>query len=303
MAIATRPKRTTSHKKRAGKHHKHNKPYLKAYWPYIPMLLIVGVGIMVNSVWSAGNVLGDKSNLSSSYLLEETNQDRNAEHQSPLSLSPQLTAAAQAKANDMAKRNYWSHNSPDGQTPWSFITTSGYQYQTAGENLAYGFSDASSVIAGWMNSPEHRSNILNPSYKHVGFGIASSPNYQSSGPQTIIVAEYGQPVEAVANITFTVPQTKQNTPAAVKGDKTEISARPVSRIAVLTGGNAKWSALLVSALAGAAFAIFLVRHGRRLHKLVIKGEVFIMQHPLLDIAIVLIFTTGFVLTRTTGIIR
>ena len=267
------------------------------------MLLIIGAGILVNNLWAASNVLGAARNLNSSYLLNETNQDRAIEQKTPLSLSPQLTAAAQAKANDMVKNDYWSHTSKEGKTPWSFIAGSGYQYQSAGENLAYGFNDAAGVIAGWMNSPEHRANLLNAGYQDVGFGVASASNYQGKGPQTIVVAEYGQPVEAVANITFTVPETSQNTPANVKGDKTELTARPISRIAVLTGGNAQWSALLISAIAGAALAIFLIRHGRRLHRLIVQGEVFITHHPLLDIAIVFVFTAGFVLTRTTGIIR
>lgn len=303
MAIATRPKRTTSHKKRAGKHHKHSKPYLKAYWPYIPMLLVIGAGIMVNSILSQGAVLGVSSNLASSYLIGETNKNRSEAHQSPLTINPQLNAAAQAKADDMAKHNYWSHTSPEGKTPWSFISASGYQYKVAGENLAYGFSDASAVVSGWMNSPEHRDNILNSGYQDVGFGIATAPNFQGKGPQTIVVAEYGAQTDAVANITFSVPETAQNSPANVKGDSTEVGAQPVSRIQTLTGGNASWSTLAVAALAGAAFALFIVRHSLRLHRMLSRGEAFVVHHPKLDLVIVIIFTAGFVLTRTSGIIR
>lgn len=265
------------------------------------MLLIVGIGFVVNSLWANGNVLGDKSNLTSAYLLEQTNQSRAQEKQSPLALDNQLSAAAQAKAEDMAKKNYWAHNSPDGKTPWTFIGGSGYQYQSAGENLAYGFSNASGVIGGWMNSAEHRANILSNSYKHVGFGVATSPDFQGKGPQTIVVAEYAEPVDAVANISFTVPEATQD-PASVKGDATELNAQSVSRIEAITGGQAAWSALLISALAGAALALFLVRHGRRLHRMIAQGERFVTHHPLLDIAAVFVFTAGFILTRTTGII-
>lgn len=301
MAIANKPKRNVHHKRRAGQHHKHSKPYLKTYWPYIPMLLIVGAGFIINSLWSNGNVLGETNNLTSAYLLQETNHDRVKQQQEPLTIDPQLSAAAQAKADDMAKNNYWSHNSPSGKTPWSFIGESGYQYQSAGENLAYGFKNASGVVAGWMNSAEHRANILNSSYKHVGFGIANSPNFQGKGPQTIIVAEYAEPVEAVANITFSVPDTEQNSPASVKGDVTELETQPVSRIQELTGGPT-WSALLLSALAGGALALFLVRHGRRIHRMIVQGERFVAHHPLLDIAAVFVFTAGYILTRTTGVI-
>ena len=303
MAIATRPKRTTSHKKRAGKHHKHSKPYLKAYWPYIPMVLIVGIGLFVNSIWSQSAVLGASSNLTSSYLVGETNKNRADAHQASLSLDPQLSSAAQAKAEDMAKNNYWSHTSPSGKSPWSFISASGYQYKIAGENLAYGFNDAGAVVAGWMNSPEHKANILNSEYTDVGFGVATAPDFQGKGPQTIVVAEYGAQTDAVANITFSVPVTDQNTPSNVKGDSTELNAQPMSRVAVITGGKAAWSALLISAIAGAAFMLFILRHGRHLHRMIVRGESFISHHPLLDIAVVFIFTAGFVLTRTVGIIR
>lgn len=52
MALATRPKPTVHHKKRQAQHHRHSKHYLKAYWPYIPVLMIVGTGAIVNKLWS-----------------------------------------------------------------------------------------------------------------------------------------------------------------------------------------------------------------------------------------------------------
>jgi hypothetical protein len=302
MAIATKPKkRAPSHaKKRQAKHHNKSKHYLKAYWPYIPMLIIVGAGLLFNSLWAQGNVLGIKTNYSPEALLAKTNEARSAQQKSSLMLNTQLAAAAQAKANDMVAHNYWAHNSPQGKTPWSFITASGYQYQAAGENLAYGFADANDTIIGWMNSTEHRANILNDAYTNVGFGVAQAPDYQGNGPQTIIVAEYGTPVPAVANITFTVPE-----PAHVAGvhRTAELAARPVSRIQLITNGKAAWSALLLSSIAGAALMLFVVRHGLRLKRAVLKGEHYIAAHPLLDIAVVIIITVGFVLTQSSGIIR
>lgn len=268
------------------------------------MLMIVGAGLLVNSVWSANGVLGVKSDFSHQTLLSETNARRSGEKQVSLILDPQLSAAAQAKAEDMARHNYWAHNSPDGRTPWTFITASGYQYQTAGENLAYGFSGASDTITGWMNSPEHRANILNTAYRNVGFGVARSLNYQGQGPETIVVAEYGQPVDAAATVTFNVPDPS-TTASNVQGitGNTELSARPVSRIQLVTNGQASWSLAAVSALAGAALALFIARHSLRLHRALVRGEAFITHHPLLDIAIVFIFTTGFVLSRASGVIR
>ncbi|HUY85463.1 MAG TPA: CAP domain-containing protein [Candidatus Dormibacteraeota bacterium] len=256
------------------------------------MLMIVGLGLVVNSVWSSSGILGVKSDFSNAALLSATNDNRTRDHEPALAINAQLTAAAQTKANDMVSRNYWSHDTPDGKTPWNFITAAGYQYQSAGENLAYGFDNASGAVAGWMNSPKHRANILDTNYRNVGFGVASSPNYQGRGPETVIVAEYGQPVGTPASV---APNAQS---AVVEG----ASAQPVSRIQLLTGGQAAWSALAVSALAGAAFALFIVRNGLRLRRLVLEGESFVAHHPLLDIAIVFVFTAGFVMTRVGGII-
>jgi hypothetical protein len=58
MALATRPKPTVSHKKRRAQHHRHNKTYIKAYWPYLPMLAIVGAGVLANRFWPAGSFAG-----------------------------------------------------------------------------------------------------------------------------------------------------------------------------------------------------------------------------------------------------
>lgn len=289
MALATRPKPNTHARKRQAQHHRQDKHYLKSYWPYLPMLLIVGLGLVVNSAWSKSSVLGATSDFSSNALLTDTNTERIKNNETALALNPRLAAAAQAKAEDMVTTNYWAHNSPSGKTPWAFITASGYQYQTAGENLAYGFTDANDSITGWMNSPEHRANILG-SYQDVGFGVASSPNYQGQGPETVVVAEYAQPVSsAVLGTNVTSP--------------TNIAAQPVSRIQLLAGNQSAWALLAVVTVTAAAMALFLLRHGYRLHRLLSNGEAFIVHHPYIDIAIVFIITAGVVLTRTSGIIR
>jgi hypothetical protein len=299
MALATRPKPKVHHKKRQAGHHRQSKPYLKAYWPYLPMLLVVGLGIAVNSLWSNTHVLGSQADFSGSALLSDTNQKRSASDESVLSLNTALSAAAQAKANDMAIHDYWSHTSPDGQTPWSFITSSGYNYQQAGENLAYGFASANDVISGWMNSQEHRANILNDAYSEVGFGVAVSQNYQGHGPQTIVVAEYAEPAEAAAHITFQV----DNQPVQAVKSAQEIAAQPVSRVQVLTNGQAVWSLAAVSAITGVAATLFILRHGFRLKRWLNQGEAFVVQHPYVDVAIVFVVTVGYLLTRTSGIIK
>ena len=306
MALATRRKPAAHHKKRVAQHHRHSKHYLKAYWPYLPMLMVVVVGLAVNSLWTTrASVLGATSDFSSQSLLSTTNAQRLADSEAALTLDQQLTIAAETKAADMAKHNYWSHNSPDGKTPWSFIGASGYSYEEAGENLAYGFNDAASTITGWMNSPEHRANILNNAYTQVGFGIATSPNYQGHGPSTIVVAMYGRPSAAVSTIHFTVPEPSGTVSSKTLGvtDHAQPATRLVSRVQLLTGGQAPWSMFAVSLLASTALIVFLMRHGLRLKRLMVKGETYVLHHPLVDLLIIVVITVGYILTRTSGFIR
>lgn len=207
MTLTKNPPRrpSTAHKKRVGQHRAHTKHYSKAYWPYLPIVAVFLIGILANT-WLGRmhhDVLGYATEMSIQSLLDGTNAQRSANGESALTLNSQLDQAAQAKANDMAARDYWSHNTPDGQTPWTFVAAAGYNYQAVGENLAYGFATSSDTITGWMNSPGHRANILNATYVDVGFGIINIPNYQNSGPQTLVVAFYAAPQQTVAAATPT----------------------------------------------------------------------------------------------------
>lgn len=159
-------------------------------------------------------VLSYATSISISDLLAQTNAQRVGNAAGALSLNSQLDTAAQTKANDMVNRNYWSHVTPDGVQPWVFITNTGYQYSSAGENLAYGFSTSADTITGWMNSPPHRENLLNPAFTEVGFGFANSANYVNDGQQTVVVAMYATPQgQAVAAAPVaTAPPTPAPTP-------------------------------------------------------------------------------------------
>lgn len=231
MTLVAPAKRPAHHKKLSGQHHRQSKAYHKAYWPYLPMIGILVAGFLLNnSSFLPGHraVLGYATDMSISGLLSGTNTQRINNGESALALNGQLDNAAQAKANDMAARNYWSHNTPDGQTPWTFFTAAGYNFQLAGENLAYGFTTSSDTITGWMNSPEHRANILNGGYVDVGFGIANIPNYQGSGPETLVVAEYGTPaapaVQAATPTPAAVAKTTTTVQSSVSGSAANDSA-------------------------------------------------------------------------------
>lgn len=131
-------------------------------------------------------------------LLALTNADRMALGLSPLGASRALSLAAQMKADDMADRGYFAHETPDGLSPWYWMTKAGYSYRAAGENLAVYFTDTRSVEKAWMASPEHRANLLDRQYADVGYGITHGTYH---GYDAIFVVQmFGKPAtSAVAH--------------------------------------------------------------------------------------------------------
>lgn len=198
------------------------KSFEKTFWPYLPIViasvLLLGFGQNVNLSAAIkhphGRVLAYASSMSVGALLADTNAQRSSNGVSSLTLNDKLDAAAQAKANDMASRNYWSHNTPEGNPPWVFVSNQGYSYQKLGENLAAGFSDEQSTISGWMASPPHRENLLDPSFTEVGFGYANNPDYTSAGggPMTIVVSFYGKPQVLASSVNQIGPPVSSVTP-------------------------------------------------------------------------------------------
>lgn len=109
-----------------------------------------------------------------------------------LKMNGLLASAAQAKANDMLAKQYFAHNTPDGKVPWDFIKATGYNYVTAGENLAIDFTEAESIQTAWMNSPGHRANIMNKAFQEIGIGI--SKGMFNGHETTIVVQMFGTPI-------------------------------------------------------------------------------------------------------------
>jgi hypothetical protein len=112
------------------------------------------------------------SAISIANIISLTNQSRLSVQLPDLTENSLLNEAAQTKANDMLAKGYFSHDTPEGKTPWDFISASGYNYITAGENLAVNFTEAENVEDAWMNSPGHRANIVNKNYHDIGIGIS-----------------------------------------------------------------------------------------------------------------------------------
>lgn len=120
-----------------------------------------------------------------------TNVERIENSLPELRVNEILNEAARMKAEDMAKKSYFAHTSPEGVTPWYWLEKAGYSYVYAGENLAINFIDSEDVTEAWMNSPTHRANIIHGAYTEVGTGVAVG-TYE--GYETVFVAQvYGRP--------------------------------------------------------------------------------------------------------------
>ncbi|MFG2617229.1 CAP domain-containing protein [Streptomyces sp. NPDC048507] len=110
-------------------------------------------------------------------VLALVNKERAAVGCPVLTVNAKLTKAAQDHSADMAAHSNMSHTGSDGSDPGARITRAGYEWRTYGENVAYGYASAAQVMEGWMNSPGHKRNILDCSYKEIGIGLAQPGQY------------------------------------------------------------------------------------------------------------------------------
>ncbi|MER6853213.1 MULTISPECIES: CAP domain-containing protein [Streptomyces] len=129
-----------------------------------------GSGSGSGSGSAAGSGSGGASG-AEAQVLALVNKERASAGCSPVAANDRLTRAADDYSDVMAASGVMSHTGPDGSTMTSRVEAAGYEWSTLGENIARGQSDAASVMESWMNSPGHRANILNCSFKELGVGV------------------------------------------------------------------------------------------------------------------------------------
>jgi uncharacterized protein YkwD len=117
----------------------------------------------------------------------------------PLRLNRRLSKAARRHARDMVVRKYFSHDSLGGGSFVDRIRRAGYLHGarrwSVGENLAWGTHGRSSpraITRMWMASPGHRANVLSPSFREIGIGVAySAPVSRGGGPAATYATDFG----------------------------------------------------------------------------------------------------------------
>lgn len=108
-------------------------------------------------------------------VLKHVNLQRSMNGERPLTLDRRLSEAAQKHAEDMARRDYFEHRSPDGRALQDRIASAGYPWRAIAENLAAGRASPELTVESWMTSPGHRDNMLNREYQELGVGYARPP--------------------------------------------------------------------------------------------------------------------------------
>jgi uncharacterized protein YkwD len=109
-------------------------------------------------------------------MLEMINKERQKAGLKPLLHDPELTPVARAHSNDMLRRGYFAHETPEGKTPFDRMKAANVHFMNAGENLALA-QTLTIAHNGLMNSPGHRANILNERFGRVGIGILDAGFY------------------------------------------------------------------------------------------------------------------------------
>ena len=85
----------------------------------------------------------------------------------PLKWDASLYSAASSHSSDMARRGYFAHRSPDGRDVSQRASASGYGWRSVGENIAGGDATVAAVMQGWLASPDHCANIMEPRFADI----------------------------------------------------------------------------------------------------------------------------------------
>ena len=129
--------------------------------------------------------------------LELHNETREQHSLDPLCVDPELTRAARSHSKDMIEKRYFSHTSLSGETLGARLERSGYEYRTAGENIAWGtgpLATPEDTMDRWMGSPGHRRNVLDGGFREVGVGAATGEYERGGGhAATMYTVDFGTP--------------------------------------------------------------------------------------------------------------
>lgn len=186
-------------------HPKHTLWYTALFLALKVFLIVVALFIPAEA-FVTPNVLAEQQ----TKLIALTNQVRVQKGLSPLEVDPRLMRSATVRAEDMLAKQYFSHASPDGHRLSYFLNRAGYPYRTAGENLAMGFSDADGAMNGWLKSPTHYANLVDPDFEEMGIAVEGGVYHDQ--PTVFVAQHFGTPYASESTSPVPVPEPKNPHP-------------------------------------------------------------------------------------------
>jgi uncharacterized protein YkwD len=169
-----------------------------------PAAAVLAVVVFVPLLASGGAVAGASSRLTLTTLelstIDSINALRVSNGVEPLSISPALFGSATLHCEQMVEGGYFAHTNPDGSgfgsRLASFYPQGSHRFYSVAENLLWTRRPISgqAMVAKWMTSPEHRTNLLNPAWRQIAvaaLSVPSAPGVFDDEPVTVVTVDFG----------------------------------------------------------------------------------------------------------------
>jgi hypothetical protein len=186
----------------------------------IAVILILFKALIVSYLFFIYPNVARMSEIISQEIYNLVNNERTGNNLNALIFNDKLNIAAQAKANDMVKNNYFAHKSPDGKMPWDWIDRNEYAYLYAGENLAMNFTSAFSAHQALIMSESHKKNILNSRYSDIGIAMAKGV---INGRETNVLVELFGSAKSAVKPALAKETIKENQNIKIDANKQGVS--------------------------------------------------------------------------------
>ncbi|MBQ7031419.1 MAG: CAP domain-containing protein [Bacilli bacterium] len=131
-----------------------------------------------NDLKSEASTIASKNKSIYQEVLNHVNNYRSEVGENNLTLDNNLSIAATIRALEMAYTDKFSHTRPDGSNCFTVLDDLGIMVFTSGENIAYGYNNASSVSKGWRDSEGHYKNMIDTNFNKIGVGMAQLDGYK-----------------------------------------------------------------------------------------------------------------------------
>ena len=190
----------------------------------VKVVMVTFVILLPTEVFVLPDVLAEEQR----QIVKLTNEVRIDRGLPVLVVATKLETSSQNKANDMAEKEYFAHTQGN-QTVSAWLKSVGYKYETAGENLAVGYSTAEDIVNAWKNSPSHYANLIDTDFIELGVGLAGG--VYNNQPTVFIAQHLASPLsfeESTKDPVSVVAEVKNEKIVVEKPTETEVITTEIS---------------------------------------------------------------------------